>query len=58
MVWYLTAFVSKDEFGERYALLDQGGRIHYLDANELEERKAAGLVVKYDPFPHGGNYLV
>ena len=44
MIWYLTRFVSKDEFGERYALLDQSGRVHYLDADELEEYKAAGLV--------------
>lgn len=46
-VWYVTMWSEVYDDGiERYSILDQSGRIHYLSAKDMADVEAAGVIFK------------
>lgn len=50
-VWYITMWSEVYDDGiERYSVLDEGGRIHYLSVADMAKAEATGVVFKdYSP---------
>jgi hypothetical protein len=46
-VWYITMWSEVYDDGiERYSILDEGGRIHYLSAVDIAKAEATGVIFK------------